>query len=140
VGKARNCAARLNMGFIKDGINGVVVCVLTIMLVGPFAFFLGRGSAENVFGMMHESSRMTIEVILHADQLRFFDIAVQELRKQGKEVEIYQASLYREGPNAIVIFKHPDTPFEMIGSSSQFPTFAVEIDRDFRVIRAGLAR
>jgi hypothetical protein len=116
-----------------------VLYMLCTIVVAAVSYFLGKGAGADR-SMGQDIPTLTAEIFLFKDQLSYIDVALRELHKENRDVEMYQATLYKDGSNTIVIFKRPNTPIEMVGSSLEFPTFSVEMDADFNVVAAHLSR
>lgn len=83
---------------------------------------------------------MNREISLAGQHLKVLEDAATEFRKKGLDILKYKVSLYREGTSYLVMFEDPEISESQRGSSPRMPSFEVEIDSDFQVVRANFSR
>lgn len=91
-------------------------------------------------GTAQGAGTMVREISLAGQHLKVLEVAATEFRKKGLDILKYKVSLFREGTSYLVTFEDPKIVESQRGSSPHVPSFEVEIDSDFHVVRANFSR
>ena len=80
------------------------------------------------------------DLTLTGKQFKVVEVAVQEFKKWPYDILKYQITLDRWGQGYVVIFTDPDKPPLQKGSSRDMPTFEVELNEHFQVLKSNFAK
>ena len=83
---------------------------------------------------------MVRDISLTGQQFKALEVAAAEFRKKGLDILKYRVSLYRTGTSYVVLFEDPEIVESQRGSSPRMPSFEVEVDSNYQVLRANFSR
>ena len=102
------------------------------------AIFLIILFSSFVFGQ--EMNIMKEELVLEYGQFKVVELAIVEFEKTGFDSMNYKLSVYSDGNIYVAIFEDAKVNSSQRGASPNKPSFEVEIDKNYNVIRSNFVR